>query len=304
MADISHIGDQFGTTVEPRILEQYKDSERWQACLKSVIDKLQTVEDASFELAHVLDFRTEPPTGGRLDWLAGLINVKRFSGESDQDFFDRFLSMVGVNSAGTPDRIIYNSAIMSGDPKPAYIDEAPATFLVYTGDKPNKTVTEDSQETVEDFTAEERELGVAGGNQLLRRQVQQLAPAGVLGLPGAAIQFEDGTFMCDAQGRLILAAADDTTARRELLVVDNNLNPIVTPQGVPVRAVIVGATVPRVEIDYNGVTVDAVRIKDLPDAGEDNAYMVRDSDTGGTVRVTALTSQDIDTLWDSTEPEE
>lgn len=304
MADISHIGDQFGTTVEPRILEQYKDSVRWKACLKAVIDKTQTVEDASFELAHVLDFRTDMPTGGRLDWLAGLVNVKRFNGESDVDLFSRFVARLGDNTAGTPDNIIYNAAIMSGDPKPAYIDEAPATFLVYTGDKPNKTVTEDSQETVEDFTAGERELGVAGGNQLLRRQVQQLAPAGVLGLPGAAIQFEDGTFMCDAQGRLILAAADDNTARRELLVVDNNLNPIVTPQGVPVRAVIVGATVPRVEIDYNGVTVDAVRIKDLPDAGEDNAYMVRDSETGGTVRVPALTSEDIDTLWDNTEPEE
>lgn len=284
MADIIHIGDQFGTTVEPRILEQYKGSERWKACLKAVIDKLQVVEDASFELAHVLDFRTEPPTGERLDWLAGLINVKRFTGESDQDFFARFVSMLGANSAGTPDSVIYNAAINSGDPKPAYIDEAPATFFVYTGPKPNKTATEESSVVVEQFTEEERECH-GGGYQLLRRQVQKTAPAAVLGLPGAAIQFADGSFMCDAQGRIILAVADDAKARREMLIVDNNLNPIVSPQGVPLRAVIVGATVPRVEINYNGVDVDAVRIKDLPDAGYENAYMVRDSETGGTTRI-------------------
>lgn len=208
MGGINYIEDHFETTVKPRILEQYKESGRWQACLEAVVRKLQTVEDTAFSISKAIDFKTETPTGSKLDWVAGLINVKRYSGESDEAFFMRFVSMLGANSAGTPDSVIYNAAIMSGDPTPAYIDESPATFFVYTGPKPNKTMSEDSSVVVEDLTAEERECN-GGGNQLLRRQVQQVAPAGVLGLPGAAIQFADGSFMCDAQGRLFLMASDD-----------------------------------------------------------------------------------------------
>lgn len=288
MADISHIGDQFGTTVEPRILEQYKDSERWQACLKAVVDKMQTVEDASFELAHVLDFRTEPPTGDRLDWLAGLINVKRLAGESDQDFFGRFLSMIGANTAGTPDNVIYNAALMSGDQKPAYLDEAPATFFVYDGPRP------DGEGGWEQ-----------GGHQLSRAQVRKLAPAGVLGLPGAAIQFADGSLMGDADGKLMLAAADDSNIEREVLLADNLGNIVVSPQSVPVRVMLQGPsvpTIPVIETEWNGAPVDAVRIKDLPDAGDANGYFVRDSDSEGTVKTRAMTSGELDEIWDSTQP--
>lgn len=205
MGTLSHIENQFETTVEPRILEQYKDSERWKSCLKAFIDRMQDVEDASFELAHVLDFSGDVPTGARLDWLAGLVNVKRNPGESDTDFFSRFVEILGNKNAGTPDNVIYNAAILSGDPKPQYMDEAPATLFVYTGRAPdvNGGMTD-------------------GGRQLYRRQVKKLAPCGVLGLPGAAIQFADGSYMGDANGKLILAIADDSTIASYLLGEDGS----------------------------------------------------------------------------------
>lgn len=300
MDGFNYIEDHFETTVKPRILEQYKESGRWQACLEAVVRKLQAVEDSAFSISKVIDFKTETPTGAKLDWVAGLINVKRFSGESDEAFFLRFVSMCGANTAGTPDNVIYNAALLSGDTAPQYMDEAPATFFVYDGPR-NKNAVPDGQSF--DYGESGKAPLEGGANQLLRRQVKQLAPAGVLGLPGAAIQFADGAFMGDAQGRIFLAAADDSTARREMLVVDNNLAPIMTSQGVPLRATIVGATVPRVVIEYNGAPADAVRIKDLPDGGNVNSYMVRDSDTEGTVKSRSLDEAGLDDLWDSTPAE-
>lgn len=300
MDGFNYIEDHFETTVKPRILEQYKESGRWQACLEAIVRKLQAVEDSAFSISKVIDFKTETPTGAKLDWVAGLINVKRFSGESDEAFFLRFVSMCGANTAGTPDNVIYNAALLSGDTAPQYMDEAPATFFVYDGPR-NKNAVPDGQSF--DYGESGKAPLEGGANQLLRRQVKQLAPAGVLGLPGAAIQFADGSFMGDAQGRIFLAAADDSTARREMLVVDNNLAPIITSQGVPLRATIVGATVPRVVIEYNGVPADAVRIKDLPDVGEDNSYMVRDSDASGTGKTAAMDGTAFDELWDNTPAE-
>lgn len=136
MDGINYIEDHFETTVKPRILEQYKESGRWQACLEAVVRKLQTVEDTAFSISKAIDFKTETPTGSKLDWVAGLINVKRYSGESDEAFFMRFESMCGANTAGTPNNVIYNAAMLSGDPRPEYFDEADCTFIVYTGARP------------------------------------------------------------------------------------------------------------------------------------------------------------------------
>lgn len=304
MSGIAKITDHWTETVSDYILEQYKDAPNWKAILKAVVDKFSIIEDQVWKLAEILDFKCrlkqERPSGVLLDFIAGIVNLTRYQGESDADFYARFLSFVGDDSAGTPDNIIYNSAILSGDPEPQYIDEADATLFVYTGPR-NKNAVPEGQSF--DYGESGKAPVEGGANQLLRRQVKQLAPAGVLGLPGAAIQFADGSFMGDAQGRIFLAAADDSTARREMLVVDNNLAPIMTSQGVPLRATIVGATVPRVEIEYNGVPADAVRIKDLPDAGEDNSYMVRDSDASGTGKTAAMDGTAFDELWDNTPAE-
>ena len=553
-AGVQHITNHWESTVAPSVLEQYRErtltdgqaeelgcDNRWQAMLKAVIDQMQIGEDATDELAHILDFNSAPPTGGQLDWVAGLINVTRYPGETDARFFERFVNDLGRHNAGTPDGTIYSTALLSGDPKPAYIDEAPATFFVYTGAKrvesderqptytlllnwvenigptpshgsaiatsyvpgmdgsdewtdiwsnsyetdyfaskvegdplidtrspidfsgygiangtpfvemkkvydwtayPSYAITMPSDvvftlETwyaasqyeltrgdaisllyldgdssrlnlhvvpvenrmylrmydyhIESFTLadtnyhhyaitcdgtdlrvfvdgtavmtvaledyDKAQLALAtsfvfyqmymgpalgrfaqtalcnkckwtenftppttaytaeaepimvweeGGRQLSRAQVRKMAPAGVLGLPGAALLDAQGNYITDAAGRLILAVADDSTIERDVLLADNNGAIFVTSQSVPVRVVLRGPSVPSIPTittEWNGVPVDAVRIKDLPDAGYDNAYMVRDSDAGGTVRTSALTASDIDELWDNTEPE-
>lgn len=291
MDGINYIEDHFETTVKPRILEQYKESGRWQACLEAVVRKLQTVEDTAFSISKAIDFKTETPTGSKLDWVAGLINVKRYSGESDEAFFMRFESMCGANTAGTPNNVIYNAAMLSGDPRPQYFDEADCTFFVYTGARP----VEPNSETWEE-----------GGRQLSRAQVRKMAPAGVLGLPGAALLDAQGNYITDAAGRLILAVADDSTIERDVLLADNNGAIVVTPQSVPVRVVLRGPSVPSIPTittEWNGVPVDAVRIKDLPDGGDVNGYFVRDSDTEGTTSTRAMDEQTLDDLWDSTPAE-
>lgn len=302
MGQIVHIEDQFATTVEPRILEQYKDSSRWKACLKAVIDQMQVAEDASIELANILDFESDPPTGARLDWLAGLVNKKRLVGETDTAFFARFVSELGARTAGTPDNVIYNAALLSGDPQPLYMDEAPATFLVYDGPRFQVVSEGISTEEGEQITTEEGEpigteptltWGGGGRIQLSRAQVKKMAPAGVLGLPGAAIMLDNDivftTYDEDpAKRKLILAAAYDDTIEREVVLADNNGTVMMTAQSTPIRVTLQGsqvADIPVIETEWNGVPVDAVRIKDLPDAGYDSAYMVRDSSAGGTTKI-------------------
>lgn len=300
MDGFNYIEDHFETTVEPRILEQYKESERWKACLKAVIDQFQVAEDAAFEIASVLDFRNEQPTGERLDWIVGLVNVRRIPGETDNDLFTRFIGCLGNKTAGTPDNVIYNAAILSRDPKPCYIDEADCTFMVYTGPRNEKAV--DDGESF-DYENEGEGALTGGADQLYARQVKNLAPAGVLGLVGAAIELADGSLLGDAQGRLILAVADDANVERSMVLVDNNNVPIVTPQNVPIRAVTRGVVVPKVEIELDGQYYDGVRVKDLPDAQNDEGFFVRDSEAGGTVKADAMDQATLDELWDTTEPE-
>lgn len=277
--ELQHVESHWNSTVIPSILEQYKDSEKWQSFLKAVIDELQIGEDAANELSTMIDFRSETPTGYKLDWMAGLVNVTRMSGESDTSLFTRFVLSLGNRNSGTPDFVIMSAAILSGDSEPKYMDEAPATFLVYDGPA-YRTVNGVKQWT-------------QGGHQLTRMQVRKTAPAGVLGLPCCAIGLDDGTVLGtydenEEDRQIILVAADDSTVEREVLLADNLGNIVVTSQSVPVRVKLQGSEVPNIptiETEWNGVPVDAVRIKDLPDAELDSAYMVRDSDVGGTTKI-------------------
>ena len=292
MSSISKINDHWTETVSDFILEQYRGAENWKALLKSVIDKFTDIEGEIWKLAYVLDFKCrqkqQPPTGKLLDFCAGIVNIERKYGESDSAFYERFLIELETENAGTPDGVIYPAAVLSGDPKPQYMDEADATFIVYTGPRPDGNGTADG-----------------GGHQLLRRLVKKLAPAGVLGLPGAAIQFCDGSLMGDQDGKLMMMVADDANVEHDLVLGDETGNVISTPQGAPVKVVIKGGqTVPTIPVDIGGTTYDAVRIKDLPDASAvDNGYMVRDSEEGGTVKTDAITEQEFDTLWDNTPAE-
>lgn len=294
MSGIVKIDSHWLETVSDYILEQYRDASNWKAILKAVIDEYDVIESNAWALASILDFKTrvkeERPSGTLLDLVAGIVNIARLEGESDSHFYERFILEVGRNNAGTPDGVIYPAALLSSDPQPQYMDEAPATFFVYDGPRP------DGEGGWEQ-----------GGHQLSRAQVRKLAPAGVLGLPGAAIQFADGSLMGDADGKLMLMVADDSSIEREVLLADNLGNIVVSPQSVPVRVMLQGPsvpTIPVIETEWNGVPVDAVRIKDLPDAGDSNSYLVRDSDVEGTVKTDAYNDSEFERLWESTPAEE
>ena len=272
--------------VKELVLEQYKSSPNLKGLIQSVVDECaQPIDDAAFSIQDFFD--VSKATAGWLDILGKYVSLERNPGESDESFRERIVIEAFTNTAGTPDNVIYNSAILSGDPKPQYMDEADATFIVYTGPRP------DGNGGWEE-----------GGHQLLRRQVKKLAPTGVLGLPGAAIQFCDGSLMGDQDGKLMMMVADDATVEHDLVLGDETGNVISTPQGVPVKVVIKGGqTVPTIPVDIGGTTYDAVRIKDLPDAGNENGFMVRDSENGGTVKTNAISNEELDALWDNTPAE-
>ena len=291
-------------SVKELLLEQYKSSPNLKAVIQAVVEECdQPLEDGAYDLKDFLDL--DKATGKWLDTLGKLVHLERNIDEGDSSFRQRIGVEANKNVAGTPDFVIVSASFLSGDPRPRYFDEAPATFFVYTGPKPNREPVDDDE--VFDFEHGDTSLS-EGADQLYRRQVKKLAPCGVLGLPGAAIALdgEEGSeeLLADEQGRLILMEADDSTVERTLVLANDGALPIVTPNGVPVRAVVKGATVPTIPVTIDGHQYDAVRIKDLPDAGNENGYMVRDSESGGTVKTDAIDAHGVDELWDSTEPEQ
>lgn len=300
--ELRHIENHWVETVVPSILEQYRESEKWQALLKSVVDEFQIGEDAVDEFTRLLDFKSEMPTGEQLDWLAGLVNVKRSPGESDNSLFSRFTMMLGKKDAGTPDAVIRSAAQLSGDTAPQYMDEAPATFIVYDG-----PVYERHQPDTEGNEPYDELVKPAAQRQLLRREVKKLAPCGVLGLPGAAIMMSDGRLLCTSDHKkLILAVANDANSEVDTVLIDNGGHLMVTSQQKVVKVSLKGdARYQTTPIHVDGVpgTVDGIRIKDLPDGGDVNSYMVRDSDTEGTVKSRAMDEAELDELWDSTPAE-
>lgn len=228
MSGLERITDHWTETVSDFILEQYKGASNWKAILKAVIDRYSEIEEQVWKLAPILDFKCrvkgELPTGDLLDFIAGIKNVERWPGETDTELYDRFLSEIADDTAGTPDNIIYNASLMSGDPEPVYLDEADCTFLMYTGPRPTmagseEIVTENNGDVVETESGDPitTEIGAGvlygGGEQLTRKQVKNLAPAGVLGLPSDAIatwdEDEGESLLVDENGALLLMASDD-----------------------------------------------------------------------------------------------
>lgn len=161
------------------VIEQFRSSPNLLAVLKSAVGALQDAEDSAERMSDAFDISAA--TGGWLDLIGKIRNVSRKPGETDAEYRARMEYLFKDDTAGTPDNVISNVSDLSGDPSPSYTDECPATFLVYT----------------------------PGGRQLLRSQVRRLAPAGVLGLPGAAISAADGTLLATAEGSLLLAVARD-----------------------------------------------------------------------------------------------
>ena len=167
-------------TVRGLVLEQYGSSPNLLGMIRAAVEcAMQPAEDAAESLQGAADIGRA--TGGWLDVLGKIIGSARQAGESDDDYRARLIALTKVYDAGTPDNVISNAADLSGDPAPQYIDECPASFMVYT----------------------------PSGTQLLRSQVRRLAPAGVLGMPGAAISLADGSFLGTADGSVLLAVARD-----------------------------------------------------------------------------------------------
>ena len=314
----TYFDNEDGTT-KNYVLPEGADN-RLQAVLKLSIDKLlQPLDDASISLQNALDM--DVASGKWLDLIGSIAGVERGYGESDTSYRNRIKNEVILNK-GVPDAVIFSASLLSSDPHPQYMDEAPATFFVYTGPRPvvlrsEPVLTEGGQEMLTEegdtIVTEPVPTWEQGGHQLSRAQVSKLAPAGVLGLPGAAINAGDDLtegneeFLVDEDGKLILMEADDSTIERDVLLADNIGNIVVTPQSVPVRVKLTGPSVPSIpviETEWNGAPVDAVRIKDLPDAGDWNSYFVRDSDVEGTVKTDAINDAKFDELWESTPAED
>ncbi len=196
---ITHI-NHWDETVSPWILEQYKDSKKYLACLKSVVDKLSEMDSAAVEVSTLLDFTGfitgAPAEGWKLDLVGNLLNIVREPGEDDDSYYNRIHKLNELSTAGTADNIISYVERLSGDKAPFYIDEAPATFFVYT----------------------------LAGRQLKPHEVKRpIAPVGVLGLVGAAI--DAGGFLSDANGDLILMTAS-TDSLYEFIFTDG-ITPLV-----------------------------------------------------------------------------
>lgn len=305
---LTEITDHWTETVSDFILEQYRDASNWKAILKAVIDEYSDIEGEIWKLAPILDFKCrvkgERPSGALLDFVASLKNVYRKQGETDEALYERFLVAVSEDNAGTPNNVIYNSSILSSDTAPQYMDESDCTFFVYDG-----PVYEHNGDYDDELIKE------PGTVQLSLAQVKKLAPCGCLGLPGAALNVADDDedplllvvdYDDEWGGKLLLFVADDNDIERDVLLADNLGNIVVSPQNVPVMVVLHGPSVtsiPTITTEWNGTPVDAVRIKDLPDAGVVNSYMVRDSDTEGTVKSRAMDEATLDELWDSTPAE-
>lgn len=166
-------------SVKGLLVSQYAESPNLQKLIESCVNAFQQPEEVFSRLSDAFDL--ERATGGWLDLIGRIRNVRRASGESDDDFRARLSASFGIDTAGTPDNVTTSASRLSGDPSPAYIDECPATFFVYT----------------------------PGGVQLSRGTVRSLAPAGVLGLPGARIETAGGLPIATADGTIVLAAARD-----------------------------------------------------------------------------------------------
>lgn len=176
--DISEV-NHWDETVSGSVLEQYRESPKWQAILKAVIDRLNDVDDAAVEFQELLDF-TSDATGKRLDWLSGLVGIIRRSGESDSSLLQRFKFRIENSRTGTPDFIIDSLEINSGVENPVYFDESPATYFIYSKNGKVPTITE------------------------LRR----LSPAGVLGLPGVPLKLANGKSLVTSDtGSIILVVS-------------------------------------------------------------------------------------------------
>lgn len=181
MDDLKH-RDIWAEDAVPLLLEQYKDAKKFEAVLKSICDYMTQIDDAAFKVSGIFGIDSENVD---LDAIGKIFNIPRVPGESDVEYRARIKATLVGHNAGTAANVISTARTITGDKAPQFIDEATATFFIYTPD----------------------------GSQMKRSQVQKTAPAGVLGLPGAAIETGNGALIHLAgrpEVRIICAAQDVT----------------------------------------------------------------------------------------------
>ena len=190
-------------------LDQYQSSPKLKALIQAMVKNGQPFEDAIDRFTRWANI--DEAEGEWLDILGSLRNFQREAGESGSDYRQRLKSDILVDNSGTPDNVIDNARELSGDEKPQYMDEdnpddpLDVAFFVYT---PN-------------------------GRQILQAKVRKLAPAGVLGIAGAAIGQGDGSLLADADGKLFLMAAEDANiGTGSLLVAESDGTRLVAEDGV------------------------------------------------------------------------
>lgn len=190
-------------------LDQYQSSPKLKALIQAMVKNGQPFEDAIDRFTRWANI--DEAEGEWLDIIGSLRNFPREAGESDSDYRQRLKSDILVDNSGTPDNVIDNARELSGDEKPQYMDEdnpddpLDVAFFVYT---PN-------------------------GRQILQAKVRKLAPAGVLGIAGAAVGQGDGSFLADADGKLFLMAAEDANiGTGSLLVAESDGTRLVAEDGV------------------------------------------------------------------------
>lgn len=190
-------------------LDQYQSSPKLKTLIQAMVKNGQPFEDAIDRFTRWANI--DEAEGEWLDILGSLRNFQREAGESDSDYRQRLKSDILVDNSGTPDNVIDNARELSGDEKPQYMDEdnpddpLDVAFFVYT---PN-------------------------GRQILQAKVRKLAPAGVLGIAGAAVGQGDGSLLADADGKLFLMAAEDANiGTGSLLVAESDGTRLVAEDGV------------------------------------------------------------------------
>lgn len=117
------------------LLTQYQNSPKFLSILSAVTSQGDHVEDLLWAVLTHLDFRgriSDLPTGPRLDRVGSVANVPRFDAETDDDYLRRINQEVGIDAASTPEEILRLVKAFTGDPRPYYIPEYPARYVVFT----------------------------------------------------------------------------------------------------------------------------------------------------------------------------
>lgn len=121
---------------KPFILEQYKEATKWNACLKAVLDQYDDVENYAWNIASITDllgFSGELPTGGKLDFIGGLVGLSRNTSESDSDYYSRIIDYINSNDSGTIEGIIKRAISIVQTNEVTYIEENSGFPFVASG---------------------------------------------------------------------------------------------------------------------------------------------------------------------------